>query len=137
MKAERNKYWISLGLWVAFIVILSGFIGNKQGVALSIQEDGLYFTTESGRTAELKWTDMQSVEIKADFPYGTLVEGTDDGKEKSGKWVNEEYGEYELYANASLSDCIVCRTVQNRIVAFNYESETSTHSLYDAIMQKQ
>ena len=133
MKLDRKKFWISWAVWAVVILILSRFMGSEKVVGVTVESDGLSFETDSGYASQLKWDEIQSLELRESLSYGTLVEGADDGREKSGIWNSEEFGEYELFSNAKLNRCIVCRRENGQVIAFNFESEESTKSLYDAI----
>lgn len=135
-KENKRKIWLSWIVWIVVILILSRSMSGEQKVAVTVEADGLSFQTESGYTSELKWDDISAIELREELSYGTLVEGTDNSKEKSGIWNNEAFGEYELIANAKVASCIVCFTESGRILVFNYESEESTSSLLTAIQEK-
>lgn len=135
-KENKRKIWLSWIVWIVVILILSRSMSGEQKVAVTVEADGLSFQTESGYTSELKWDDISAIELREELSYGTLVEGTDNSKEKSGIWNNKAFGEYELIANAKVASCIVCFTESGRILVFNYESEESTSSLLTAIQEK-
>lgn len=135
-KENKRKIWLSWIVWIVVILILSRSMSGEQKVAVTVEADGLSFQTESGYTSELKWDDISAIELREELSYGTLVEGTDNSKEKSGIWNNAAFGEYELIANAKVASCIVCFTETGRILVFNYESEESTSSLLTAIQEK-
>lgn len=135
-KENKRKVWLSWIVWIVVILILSRSLSGEQKVAVTVEADGLSFQTESGYTSELKWDDISTIELREGFAYGTLAEGTDNSKEKSGIWYNETFGEYELIANAKVANCIVCFTESGRVMVFNYESEESTRSLLTAIQEK-
>lgn len=135
-KGNKRKTWISWIVWVIVILILSRTMNGEQKVAVTVEADGLSFKTASGYTSELKWEDISSLELKENLSYGTLVEGTDNSKEKSGIWTNDLFGEYELIANARVTNSIVCVTDSGRVLVFNFESVESTASLLAAIQDK-
>ena len=136
MKLDRKKFWISWAVWAVVILILSRFMGSERVVGVTVESDGLSFETDSGYASQLKWDEIQSLELRESLSYGTLVEGVDGSREKSGIWNSEEFGEYELFSNAKLNRCIVCRRETGQVIAFNFESEESTKSLYDAIQAR-
>lgn len=136
MKTDRKRVWISWAVWAVVILILSRFMGSEKAVGVNVESDGLSFETDSGYASQLKWDDIQSLELRESLSCGTLVEGVNSRKEKSGVWSSEEFGEYELFSNAKLSSCIVCQRKTGQVIAFNFESEESTRSLYDAILRR-
>lgn len=136
MKQERKRIWISWALWLAVILVLAQFMRREVVLTVTAQEEGLSFLTASGYAAVLEWEEIASVQLKESFPLGTLVEGTDNKKEKSGIWRNEECGEYELIMDAGVESCIVCTKHSGGVIVFNFESAASTQSLYEAIVEK-
>lgn len=136
MKPDKKKVWISWVVWLAVILILARTMKGEKSVGVTVEPDGLSFETDSGYASQLKWDEIQSLELKENISYGTLVDGVDSSKEKSGTWSSEEFGEYELFSNAKLQRCIVCRRESGQVIAFNFESEESTKSLYDAILEE-
>lgn len=136
MKPDRKKAWISWTVWLVVILILARTMKGEKIVGVTVESDGLSFETDSGYAAQLKWDDIKSLEIREKFSYGTLVEGVDGKKEKSGIWSSEEFGEYELFSNAKLECCIICQRESGPVIVFNFESEESTQSLYEAIVKE-
>lgn len=136
VKTDSRRTWISWIIWLAVIIGLANIMGTGTVDTTTMDADGLYFESASGCTSSIKWEDIQSVEVSECPDFGTLVEGTDEASEKSGKWINDDFGEYELFVSTKIENCIICKTKDNRIVVFNFESEDSTVSLYDAILKK-
>ena len=135
-KTDRKRTWISWIIWLAVIIGLSNIMGTGTADTTTMDTDGLYFQSASGYTSSIKWEDIQRVEVTECPEFGTLVEGTDVASEKSGRWINDQFGEYELFVSTKIENCVICMTKDNRIVVFNFESEESTVSLYDAILKK-
>lgn len=136
VKTDSKGTWISWIIWLAIIIGLANIMGTGAVDTTAMGADGLYFKSASGYTSSIKWEDIQSVEVSKCPEFGTLVKGTDEDSEKSGKWINDKFGEYELFVSTKIENCIICMTKDNRIVVFNFESEESTVSLYDAILKK-
>lgn len=118
------------------ILILAKVMNGSSVTSVTVEENGLSFAAESGYTSSLKWDEVKSVEMRDALDYGTLVDGSDTSKEKSGLWTNDEFGEYELFVSPKISTCIVCTLQTDRVIVINYESEESTDSFYQAILEK-
>lgn len=118
------------------ILILAKVMNGSSVTAVTVEDDGLSFAAESGYTSSLKWDEVKNVELRSEVDYGTLVDGSDTSKEKSGRWTNDEFGEYELFVSPKISTCIVCTLQSDRTIVLNYESEESTESFYQAILEK-
>lgn len=136
MKMDKRKTWISWAAWLVIILILAKVMNSGSVTAVTVEENGLSFAAESGYTSSLKWDEVKSVEKRDVLDYGTLVEGSDTAKEKSGIWNNEEFGNYELFVSPKISGCIVCTLQSDQVIVLNYESEESTDSFYEAILEK-
>lgn len=138
MKKDKDqiKSWLSWAVWIIVIVILSRFMGGGLAVNVTMDADRLYLETKSGYVSQIMWEDIQSVELTDDVRYGVVIDGENGAKEKSGVWRNDEFGEYELCISTKFSKYIVCVSQSGHVIVFNYESEASTNSLYDAMMKK-
>lgn len=135
-KNDRKKAWISWIIWLGVILALANVMGTGTVDSTTMDAEGLYFESASGYTSAIKWSDIQSAELRSCPDFGTLVEGTDDAPEKSGVWKNDAFGEYELFVSTKIENCIVCTTKDSRTVVFNFESAESTVSLYEAILKQ-
>lgn len=118
------------------ILILAKVMNGSSVTAVTVEDDGLSFAAESGYTSSLNWDEVENVELRSELDYGTLVDGSDTSKEKSGLWTNDEFGEYELFVSPKISTCIVCTLQSDRVIVLNFESEDSTNSFYEAILVK-
>ncbi len=134
---ERRKIWMNVAIWVAAIVIItvmrvrSG--ASKNMVVLS--RDGMTLHSSSGTETALVWNDIARADLREDLFYGTVKNGTDDSKEKSGIWTNDEFGDYELYVNPSITNCLVMSMKDGRVIVINIESEKTTEDLLDAVRE--
>lgn len=136
MKPGKKRAWLSWTIWLVVILILAKFMNGEKVVGATVEADGLSFKTDSGYASQLKWDEIQNLELRESFSCGTLIEGMNSDKEKSGIWSNSEFGVYELFFNVRLNRCIVCQRVSGQVIVFNFESDESTKSLYDAILKR-
>lgn len=132
---KRASLWRNLLIWVVVIACLAMFMQPRRTVRSEAFEDGLTVESESGYVIDIAYEDVTAIELREDFDYGTLIDGVDEKKEKSGVWENEELGQYRLCVNAGIPSCIILHTESGSLV-INYESDRSTQSLYEAMLEQ-
>lgn len=133
MKKGQMAIYIIMG--IAVFAVLSIFMKPIRTTSCAAEEGSLSVTGRSGYALSIRYDEITDIEYRAEMDYGTLVDGVDDGKEKSGLWENDELGQYRLCVNTKVTPCIVLRT-DGEIMAINFESEASTLALYDALLEQ-
>lgn len=122
-------------IFIVVIAILSLFMKRAETVALSFEDGtGVSVTSAAGYSRTYTWDQITAVEAWETLELGALLDGTDDGKERSGTWENDAFGEYMLCADASVDSYCVLYTVDG-VLVFNYGSEELTSSVCDAIQR--
>ena len=132
---KSDSAWKNLILWVVVIAVFAVFLHPRRTVNADANEGYLTITGASGYTVEIRYEDVRSAELRESMDYGTRIDGTDEKKEKSGLWNNDEFGQYRLCVNAKVPSCIILTTDQG-VTVVNYESRTSTQQLYEAILRQ-
>lgn len=122
-------------MWLAVFAVLSFFIKPVKITNCVAQEGRILVIGRSGYELPVTYEEVTAIEYLKEMDYGNLIDGVDDGKEKSGRWENDELGQYLLCVNAKVKPCIVLRTNEQTLV-INYESEQSTRALYDALLEQ-
>ena len=121
--------------WIAVIAVFSLFMKPKANVSCAAEDGQLLVTGRSGYELTIVYDTLVSVEYFDEMEYGTMIEGTDDKYEKSGLWENDELGQYLMCTSAKVDSCIVIET-EEQVMVINYASETSTSSLYEALLEQ-
>ena len=132
---KKGKMIITIALWIAVFAALSMFMKPVRSTSCVAQEGRLLVTGRSGYELPVIYEKVTIIEYREEIDFGTLIDGVDDGKEKSGRWKNDEFGQYLLCVNAKVNPCIVLHTEEQTIV-INYESQQSTQALYDALVEQ-
>lgn len=132
-KNPRLNYFGNIFLVVVVVAVLSLFMKRSNTISLQVVDNGMTITMASGYTETVSWDTLNSVEERETLDLGTLVEGTDTKKEQSGVWENTEFGAYSLCSDATVHCYLVLHT-EDGIVVLNYESDESTRSLGEAIV---
>ena len=131
----KKRMWMNLALSILIIVGFSIYRSqtgaDRELVMLS--QEGMTLTGEDGRSISFLWTDIQDAELRKELDYGECAAGTDNGKEKSGIWINEEFGEYDLYVNPKVSESVVITLSNSRKVVVNIENNKTTESLLEQL----
>ena len=131
---KRGSMWKTTVLWILTIAVLSIFLHPHKTVGTTTNEKGITFQSASGYEVEVCFDQVENLQLVDEFDYGTLVDGTENRKEKSGIFQNASFGQYRLCVNTKIPKSIIIRTA-NDICVVNYESEKSTEELYEAMSQ--
>lgn len=132
---KKGKMIIYIMLWLMVLAVLSLFIKPVKTTNCIVQEGSILVTGRSGYELPILYEKITDIAYRREMDYGTLIDGVDDGREKSGQWENDELGRYLLCVNAKVKPCIIVQTKEQTIV-INYESEQSTQALYDALVEQ-
>ena len=132
---KKGKIAVSVALWVAVIAVLSFFMKPVRNTSCTAEEGRVLITGRSGYELPVDYARVAVIEYRQEMDYGALIDGVDDGKEKSGRWENDEFGQYLLCVNAKVTPCIVLHAAEQTMVV-NFESQQSTQALYDALVEQ-
>ena len=132
---RKGKTVIYIVVWIAVLAVLSLFMKPAKITSCAAQQGNILVTGRSGYELPITYEEVTTIEYREELDYGTLIDGVDDGKEKSGQWENDELGQYLLCVNAKVKPCIILHTSE-QIMVINYESQQSTQALYDALLEQ-
>ena len=132
---KKGKIIIIIALWITVFAVLSIFMKPVKSTSCVAQVGKLLMIGRSGYELPIIYEKVTIIEYRGEISYGTLVDGVDDGKEKSGQWENDEFGQYLLCVNAKVKSGIVLH-IEEQTMIINYESEKSTRALYDALVEQ-
>lgn len=133
---HRKAMWTNMAFCLLLIVGFTLYRSFNGGPAAMVElsPDGMKLNSSAGVTTQVMWDQVAQAEIRSDVDYGTCVSGTDTGKEKSGVWQNDEFGEYDLYIDPKIDSCVACLLEDGRYVLVNVENAKTTKSLYEQIL---
>jgi hypothetical protein len=132
---KRGSFWKTIVIWILVIAVLAMIMQPHRTVSTEGFDGRVEIQSRSGYTLDIVYDQVEKIELRENLDYGRIVDGTDEKKEKSGLWENEEFGEYHLCVNEKVDSCIVLWTSSDVLVV-NYESDKSTESLYEAILKQ-
>ena len=81
------------------------------------------------------YSDITAIQYEEDFEKGTRIYGYATDTLRSGRFHNSIFGDYDLASYTKISPCIVISAGGN-MYAFNQQSVSDTHSLYDQLYAK-
>ena len=132
---KKGKMILYTVLWFAIFAVLSIFFKPVQVTACAAQEGQLLVAGKSGWELPVVYEEITGIEYREELNYGTMLDGIDDGNEKSGQWQNDEFGQYLLCVNTKVKPCIVLR-MEKQLLVINFESRRSTQALYEALLEQ-
>ena len=131
---KKSFIWKNIIIWLIVLTAMAVFLNRGSAVGMKSSDRELVVSGNSGASVTIAYADIQTIEMREYLDYGTVVDGVDGKKEKSGTWKNEEFGEYRLCVDAKVNSCIVLY-MESEIQVINIESNESTASLYEAILK--
>lgn len=132
---KKGKTILMILSWIAVFAALSFFMKPTKNTNAIAQKGSLLVTGRSGYALTVEYKKLTGLEYRETMDYGSLLEGTDDQLERSGRWENAELGEYILCVNPKIEPCILARTEEGTMV-FNFESGKATEALYTALTEQ-
>ena len=133
---NRKAWWTNTAICLLVIIgfTLYRSMSGEPASMVELGREGMTLNSTAGETVSVVWDQIGEAEVRSDVEYGTCISGTDTAREKSGVWQNDEFGEYDLYINPKIKNCVVCRLDSGRYVVVNIESDKTTQSLYEQIV---
>ncbi len=131
-------------LFCLLIIILVIVFKDALGIGRGITIDSSEIETQvgvidaAGNVHTVVYSDIRSITLRSDlkeFKQGEMISGEETWNIRSGTFRNSEFGEYELHVMHRLHNFIVVETDEG-ILAFNLESDKTTKSLYEYILEK-
>ncbi|MCD8014866.1 MAG: hypothetical protein LUG99_17170 [Lachnospiraceae bacterium] len=123
-----------------FLIIVLGYLiffrnSLSESVYIEPGEDSILINSYTDDEITVSYADLTRVELCDSVDFGTLSEGTDDRRVRSGLWVNDEWGEYYLFAVKKVKSDYILLETDETVVVFNYESAEVTQNVYTAFQE--
>lgn len=124
-------------LLLTVIIFIAVFAFHRGGAVIQFQFDGdtLLVSGPNGFSFSAQLSDIESLTLETAFSPGSCVSGSSEGGYSAGTWENEALGRYQLCIRTKIKSCIVLKTADGEILAFNFESAGSTSELFRALSE--
>lgn len=123
------------GIFIALIVIVLCLMMFTGRIETALDEDSLTVTASYWSGLSLPYTQIESVEYRAEGVDGQRVMGYGSAKLLLGGFHNEELGNYTRYTYTGDLPCVIVKTEQ-RTVVLGGESEAEIKALYEELLVK-
>lgn len=137
-RAQRNNLRdVVVCLVIVAVVLVLRLRFGGPVISVSPEENGLLVVAADGTEHLLEFEKLESVELchdLAQFHRGDQLSGETGRSVASGRFRNEEFGEYELHVMEELHDYVVARDSAG-VLVFNYESDETTETLYTYLFE--
>lgn len=134
LAATCKRQALSILLLLVVIVVVSLWRSNgKNAMQMQWREDSVSFTDPEGEEFSLAYADITSTEYVQSWDRGDCLDGGSNSFYHYGLWHNDAVGDYHLYASTSCDSCILFR-YDGGYLAVSYESDETTHALYESIL---
>ncbi len=128
----KNFLWLVLVLVIFSIVT---FVRGSFSMYLDLGESAIVVSAPQNFIYQLPYENIADVELIEEFESGTMVDGNANRQYFWGTWENEAWGQYTLCAAKKIDCAILIRETNGNILVINYESEKTTASLAEMLLQ--
>ncbi len=130
MSEKKNNTANTIIIVLIFVgVFLYNVINPSNTVTIQVEDTDLILGGYEDITYRIPLDTIES------FTYVEEMEYPEETKSVLyGAYSNEQWGEYILYVNGKVPSCIVAET-ENGTYVFNYENESTTESLCEALLE--
>lgn len=134
MNEQKRKNSNRANILILVVIFVGVFLYNviNPGNSVEFQIDGEDIVLSGYEDVVYRFP-LDSVES---FTYVEEMEYPEGEKVICGTYSSEQWGEYILYAYRKVDSCIVAQT-ESGVYLFNFESNDTTQSLYEALLKLQ
>lgn len=134
---ERNqkKTKMSIGIGVLITVILGAFIMGVMFIGdidIEYNDDCVQLSGTFVSSSKIDYDDILKVEYCDDFDIGRKKNGINNAVVEAGRYYNDEFGNYHLYAYTYSSHYVIIYT-ENEIFVVSGENEKQTQNIYNQL----
>ena len=134
---ERNqkKTKMSIGIGVLITVILGAFIMGVMFIGdidIEYNDDCVQLSGTFVSSSKIDYDDILKVEYCDDFDIGRKKNGINNAVVEAGRYYNDEFGNYHLYAYTHSSHYVIIYT-KNEIFVVSGENEKQTQNIYNQL----
>ena len=134
---ERNqkKMKMSIGIGVLITVILGAFIMGVMFIGdidIEYNNDYVQLSGTFVSSSKIDYDDILKVEYCNDFDIGRKKNGINNAVVEAGRYYNDEFGNYHLYAYTHSSHYVIIYT-ENEIFVVSGENEKQTQNIYNQL----
>lgn len=134
---ERNqkKMKMSIGIGVLITVILGAFIMGVMFIGdidIEYNDDYVQLSGTFVSSSKIDYDDILKVEYCDDFDIGRKKNGINNAVVEAGRYYNDEFGNYRLYAYTHSSHYVIIYT-ENEIFVVSGENEKQTQNIYNQL----
>ena len=134
---ERNqkKMKMSIGIGVLITVILGAFIMDVMFIGdidIEYNNDYVQLSGTFVSSSKIDYDDILKVEYCNDFDIGRKKNGINNAVVEAGRYYNDEFGHYRLYAYTHSSHYVIIYT-ENEIFVVSGENEKQTQNIYNQL----
>lgn len=138
-REEQKNKKVVIGTWVFTVLtfLIVGVLLVTGDVKVNFDDDGLVIVGSYWSDKEIAYNEIKSVELMEDedFQFGSRNGGFGSFKLNEGRFENEQFGRYTLYAYIKCKNVVAIETEEG-IIAVNAESPEETEELYRKILER-
>lgn len=124
---------ISLFVLVVVIIVAICSLMLIGKVSVKADADGIVAKGTLVSTKRISYNDIKNVVLRDNFDVGSKKSGLSTFKVAAGKFQNNEFGDYTIYADTDCKQYVIMTLKDNKIIVVNSNDTVSTKALYDQI----
>lgn len=129
-----KKGGIATAVIVSVLVVALSIIMFTGRVFIEQDDDGFYVDSTYGERIQVKYGDIDSVELRSELKVGVRFHGFNSARLNVGLFQNDEFGIYTIYAYTGADEYLIIKK-ENTVLCIALRGD-DTAQLYDQIVQK-
>lgn len=134
-KAQYKKFGIISIIAVTLIIIGIIFVMFTGTIEAQFNEKSLIIDSTYWQTLEVKYEDIEEVELKENFSVGMKTNGFNSAKLSLGEFRNKELGNYTILVY-NFEDSVVAIKTKDRVLVINANTKEQTKEIYQELITK-
>lgn len=131
---RRTNFNSLFVLVIILVILLLTYLGQINAASFAWTGSGLTMTVADDTVYTVYYEDILSIDLVTSPDYGACLSGSDGFRQDYGTWENDLWGTYQLCVTSAAKEAIVL-TLTDSIFVFNYESDKTTESLYEYLLE--
>lgn len=130
-RSKKNLNYYLPAILIAAVIIFT-LIRGGSGMDMDFGDDTLVVSSPEEFSFSVDYDEISSTELVDFTDSGTMLSGGENSSYAWGVWENDAWGEYSMCVIKKLDTAILITTQDGERMVFNYESDDTTASLFQA-----
>ena len=132
MKTKKSSP-VSVAISLISVVLLLFFLNTVGGIEYRFENTSFTAHTKLWADKTVSYEEIESAELRDGFDAGKRLNGYGTSKLRIGKFRNQEFGTYQIYASSASETVVVLHLRDGSILVISGEDNAATEELYTRI----